>query len=144
MLQCDSGRARPCTGLPWWLSGKESACQSRRCRRPGFDPWVGKIPWKRKWQPTPVSLPEKSHGQRSMVCYSPWVAKSQIQPSDWHFHFQCEGSWGDWRVSPESELKIDLFVGVVLLFQKSFRVGLILVTMEFACGERGKELLFSC
>ena len=40
LLQCDSGRARPCSGLPWWLSGKESACQSRRCRRPGFDPWV--------------------------------------------------------------------------------------------------------
>ena len=38
-------------GLPWWLSGKESACQ---CRRHGFDPWVRKIPWRRKWQPTPV------------------------------------------------------------------------------------------
>ena len=40
-------------GLPRWLSGKESACQ---CRRRGFDPWVGKIPWRRKWQPTPVYL----------------------------------------------------------------------------------------
>ena len=38
-------------GLPWWLSGKEFACQCRRC---GFDPWVGKIPWRRKWQPPPV------------------------------------------------------------------------------------------
>ena len=37
--------------LPWWLSGKESAC---RCRRCGFDPWVGKIPWRRKWPPTAV------------------------------------------------------------------------------------------
>ena len=43
-------------GLPWWLSSKESACQ---CRRHGFDPWVGKIPWSRKWQPTPVFLPGK-------------------------------------------------------------------------------------
>ena len=43
-------------GLPWWLSGKESACQCRRCRRHGFDPWVEKIPWRRKWQPTPVFL----------------------------------------------------------------------------------------
>ena len=34
---------------------------------PGFDPWVGKIPWKRKWQPTPVFLPGKFHGQRSLV-----------------------------------------------------------------------------
>ena len=45
--------------LPMWLSGKESACQCRRC---GFHPWVGKIPWRRKWQPTPILLPEKSHG----------------------------------------------------------------------------------
>ena len=37
------------SGLPRWLSGKESACQHRRCR---FDPWVGNIPWRRKWQPT--------------------------------------------------------------------------------------------
>ena len=41
--------------LLWWLSGKESACQ---CRSPGFDPWVWKILWERKWQPTPVILPE--------------------------------------------------------------------------------------
>ena len=41
-------------------------------RRPGFDPWVRKIPWRKKWQPTPVFLPEKSHGQRSLVGYSPW------------------------------------------------------------------------
>ena len=41
--------------------GKESACQCRRWKRCGFDPWVGKIPWRRKWQPTPVFLPGKSH-----------------------------------------------------------------------------------
>ena len=40
--------------LPRWLSGNESACQCRSYRRPGFDPWVEKIPWNRKWQPTPV------------------------------------------------------------------------------------------
>ena len=45
------------------------------CRRCGFDPWVGKIPWRRKWQPTPVFLPEKFHGQRSLVGYSPWGRK---------------------------------------------------------------------
>ena len=39
--------------------------------RPGFDPWVRKILWRRKWQPTAVSLPRKCHGQRSPVCYSP-------------------------------------------------------------------------
>ena len=40
--------------------------------RPRFDPWVGKVPWRRKCQPTPVFLPGKSHGQRSLVDYSPW------------------------------------------------------------------------
>ena len=48
--------------LPWWLSGKESTCQ---CRRGRFNPWVGKIPWRRKWQPTPAFLPGKSHEQRT-------------------------------------------------------------------------------
>ena len=58
---------------PWlhcWVSSKESACQCRRRKRPGFDPWVGKIPWRRKWQPTPVSLPGESHGRRSLVGYN--------------------------------------------------------------------------
>ena len=40
-----------------------------------FDPWVGKIPWRRAWQPTPVSLPGDSRGQRSLVCYRPWGGK---------------------------------------------------------------------
>ena len=40
--------------------------------RPGFDPWVGKIPWRREWQPTSVILPEKLHGERSLEGYSPW------------------------------------------------------------------------
>ena len=39
-----------------WYSSKESACRCRRCKRWGFDPWVRKIPWRRKWQPTPVFL----------------------------------------------------------------------------------------
>ena len=56
-------------GPPWWLSGKEPTYQCRRLR---FDPWVGKIPWRKKWQPTPVFLPGKSHGQRSLARYSPW------------------------------------------------------------------------
>ena len=43
--------------------------------RPGFDPWVGKIPWRRKWKPTPVFLPGKSHGLRILVGYSPWGHK---------------------------------------------------------------------
>ena len=46
-----------------------------QCRRPGFNLWVGKIPWRGKWQPTPVFLLGKSHGQRSLAGYSPWGGK---------------------------------------------------------------------
>ena len=52
--------------IPRWLSGKESACQCRRHRRWGFKPWVGKNPWRRKWQHVPVSMPGKSQGQRRL------------------------------------------------------------------------------
>ena len=65
-----------------WLSGKEPHCQ---CRRYRFYPWVRKIPWKRRRQLTPVFLPEKSHGQKSLESYSPWgqrrVRHSLTQPS---------------------------------------------------------------
>ena len=57
------------TGLPWCLSGKESTCQWRSHRRLKFHPWVREIPWRRKWQPTPVFLPGKSHWQRNLVGY---------------------------------------------------------------------------
>ena len=56
----------------WQHSGKESACQCRRHKRCRFYPWVGKIPWKRKWQSALVFLPGKIRGQRSLVGYSPW------------------------------------------------------------------------
>ena len=59
-------------GLLRWLSGKESAC---KCWIHRFNPWVRKIPWRRKWQPTPIFLPGESHGQRSLVGYSPWGCK---------------------------------------------------------------------
>ena len=65
--------------LIWYFMGfpgdsvvkKKSACQCRRCKRLGFDPWSRKIPWSRKWL-TPVFLPGKFYGQRSLVGYSPW------------------------------------------------------------------------
>ena len=72
-------------GLPWWLSVRESACQ---CRRPGFDPWVGKIPWSREWQPTSVFLPGESHGQRSLAGYSPWDRKESDTTEPLHFTSQ--------------------------------------------------------
>ena len=67
-------------GLPWWLSVKEPTCQCRRFR---FNPWVRKIPWRRKWQPIPVFLPGKSHGQRSLAGYLHEVTESWTWLSDW-------------------------------------------------------------
>ena len=66
-------------GLPWWLSGKESTCQRRRC---SFDPWVVKIPWRRVWQSTAVFLPRESCGQRSLVGYTLWGQKSVRRDRD--------------------------------------------------------------
>ena len=53
-----------------------------QCRRPGFDSWVRKTPWRRKWQPTPVSWPGKSHGQRNLAGYSPWSRKQSERLSN--------------------------------------------------------------
>ena len=58
-----------------------------QCWRPGFNPWVGKITWRRKQQPTQVPLPGKFHGWRNLVGYSHGVAKSQTQVSDFAFTF---------------------------------------------------------
>ena len=60
------------------LSSKESAYNAGKTRDHKFSPWVGKIFWRWKWQPTLVFLPGKSHAQRNLVGYSPWVCKSQI------------------------------------------------------------------
>ena len=56
-------------------SSKEPACQCRGCKRQGFDAWVGKIPWRRKWQRASIFLPGRFHGQESLVGYSPWGRK---------------------------------------------------------------------
>jgi len=73
-------------GLPWWLRRLRICLQ---CRRPGFNPWVGKIPWRRQWLPTPVFSPGESLGQRSLEGYSPWGRKEldmieQLTLSHWH------------------------------------------------------------
>jgi len=71
-------------GLPWWLR-LWSVCL--QCGRPGFNPWVGKILWRRQWQPTPVLLPGKFRGWRSLVGYSPWGHKELEITEQLHFHF---------------------------------------------------------
>ena len=70
-------------GLPWWLSGKEPTCQCRKFR---LDLCVGKIPSRRKWQPTPVFLAGKSHGQKSLAVYSTWAHKRVIK----HIFICCQ------------------------------------------------------
>ena len=64
-------------GFPGGSDGKDG-----KWGRPRFDPWVGKIPWRRKWQPTPVFLPGELHGQRRMAGYGPWGHKSRTWLSD--------------------------------------------------------------
>ena len=77
--------------LPWWLR-QESVCL--QCGRPGFNPWVRKIAWRRRWKPTPVFLPGKSHGWRSLVGYSSWVAKSQTRLNDFtHSSLRKTSGW---------------------------------------------------
>ena len=73
-------------GLPLWHSGKESAHQCRRHRRCGFEPWVGKFPWKRKWHPTAVFLPGESHGQRRLAGYGPRGYRESDMPENTHEH----------------------------------------------------------
>ena len=82
----------PVDGLPRWFSGKESACQCRNCRTCGLDPWVGKIPWKRKGQLTPIFCLENSMDRGAWWATVHGVAESQTRlntqagtPVDRHF-----------------------------------------------------------
>ena len=72
-------------GLPWWLRWKSVCPQWGRPEI--FDPWAGKIPWRRKWQPTPVFLLGESHGRRSLVGYSPRGRKESDTTERLHFPF---------------------------------------------------------
>ena len=86
---------RQLPGFPADASGKEPACQCRETLRCGFDPcgfdpWVRKIPCRRKWLPIPVFLPGESHGQRSLAGYNPWGhSQSDMTPSSACFLFVC-------------------------------------------------------
>ena len=74
-----------CHNVPKKHSVKESACQCRRHKKPEFDTWAGKIPWTKKWKLILVFLPGKSHGQASLVGYTPWSSK-RSDMSDWAQH----------------------------------------------------------
>ena len=101
--------------FPGGTNGKEPTSECRRDKRHEFDPWVGKIPWRRKWQPTPVFLPGKSYGQRSLVGYNPWGHKrvghdwatKQLSSTDFFplgVKLREEGWWGKLCMKmPQSE-----------------------------------------
>ena len=72
--------------FPGDLAVKTICPHGRRGRRCGFDPWVGKIPCRRAWQPTPLFLPRESHGQRSLKGYSPWGCKELDTTEHTHTH----------------------------------------------------------
>ena len=70
-------------GFPGGSDGKAFACNAGSW----FNPWVGKIPWRRKWQRTPVLLPRKFHGWRSLVGYSPWSHRDSDTAAQLHFTY---------------------------------------------------------
>ena len=82
---------------PWWLRWQRICLQ---CRRPGFNPWIRKIPWRRQWHPTPVLLPGKSHGWRSLVGCTPWGHKSRTRLSDFTFTFHFHALEKDMATTP--------------------------------------------
>ena len=69
---------------------KESVCECRRHKRCGFNPWVWKIPRRRKWQPAPVFLPRKSPGQRSLAGYCPGGCKELVMTEQLRSHNMVE------------------------------------------------------
>ena len=70
-------------GSIWATQEAQRICL--QCRRPGFDPWVRKIPWRRAWPPTQVFLPREFHGQRSLVSHSPWGCQ-ELDMTEWLTH----------------------------------------------------------
>ena len=72
---------------------------------PGLIPGLGRFPWRRKWQPTPVLLPGKSHGQRSLVAYGPWGCKKSDTTKQLRFH-----------LSLEKDSKFIIFIKYILSF----------------------------
>ena len=91
----------PTPGLPWWFRQKRTCLQ---CRRPGFDPWVRKIPWRREWLPTPVLLHGEFHGQRSLGGYSPWGHK-ELDTTERLFFLIFESD-STLLISPREELAL--------------------------------------
>ena len=95
-------------GLSWWLSGEESTCDAGDAE---FDPWIRKILWRRKWQPTPVYLPREFHGQRSLVGCSPCGHKRlEAWLREW------TTTTKKWTLKPLRDMKKFFFFSIQYLF----------------------------
>ena len=101
--------------LLWWVKNLPAMQEAQEMQ---FNPWVGKIPWRRKWQPTPVFLPEKSHGQRRLAGYSPWDCRGSDTPERLSTHEHSHTSvWGHmFLVLPSICLIVELLANRVTLF----------------------------
>ena len=89
--------------------GEEPTCQGRRHKSLRLNPWVEKIPCRMKWQPTPVCLPGESHGQRSLLGYSPWGHKeSDANEATWHDNEHVSCHEAEKRFQTEKPKKITL------------------------------------
>ena len=104
--------------FPWWLSGKISAYNAGDAGDVGSVPGLGRFPWRMVWQPAPVFLLGKSHGQRSLTGYSPWGHKDSdtteatentlLQSNHYRLSLQCElfsqrGEQQEDRISPSRQ-----------------------------------------
>ena len=119
--------------------------KSLQCRRPGFDPGVRRIPWKRKWQPTPVLLPGESHGQRSLVGYSPRSRKESDMTEQLHtlmvkniyleklFWFSESNRVANWFlctfISTDNAFLCNIAIPFILIFDSSVFIFCLLYTI---------------
>ena len=130
-------------GFPGGASGKESTCQSRRCRRYESDLWVGKISWGRKWQPTAVIWPGKLHGQRSLA--GPQSMGSQRVGHDWVHTYTQAGENQRSRQFPQavSLTSPHLFRHKMIRYEQGMQTCTTLLTSEHGSEEMMKSSMLS-
>ena len=115
---------------------KEPICQCRRRKRLRFNPWIGKIPWRMKWQPTSVFLPGKLHGQKSLVGYSPWDCKESdtTEHAYTYIPFSALKHQGKW---PAMEIKL---VSSSILFKTVHKAKLSDATVHWKARQMNMKL----
>ena len=135
-----------CTRPEDFPGGSDGKASVYNAGRPGFNPWVGKLPWRRKWHPTAVLLPGKSHGWRSLVGYSPWGLKELDTTERLHFtslksYLRTRERETEWCEVPAAGPTID--IPVSLMFQQSIGWLLTLNPLLFFCLLCWQQLLFT-